>query len=363
MLIPLSTSYFLYSNFNDTETVELSIICRSDVYSSCPLNLSNKPPSRKNQSWGDYIKDFKCATTTQNTLLFEYEINHDEINKSIILTIKQLPRGGSTTKTLLYRDVFDRKVEASIFDTLLLNTTKLLQAQQSEIEILKKIGTDNLQTIASLTEDIRNSIIFKNSLSNESIRKFMLILNAKKRRIAELESKDTTLPIVTWNIIDSKSLSTSIKPSKKTSFDDKTVNVHELSEHDNDNDNDSHTDSNKNERDKLQRSSRKRHDRSIEDCSQDSDESFEPHAKRQQRRNAAISVTTRVTTRSCNEGAFGTCTLDNTVHNETTQSIPAAGANLLESQARSHIGSSSVGGGPVKKKRSLFDDSSSDRDS
>ena len=69
----------------------------------------------------------------------------------------------------------------------------------SKITELNSICQENEILIKNLTEDIDNSVQLKTSLQNDLIKKFLVLLNSKKRRIADLESEDATLPIITMS--------------------------------------------------------------------------------------------------------------------------------------------------------------------
>ena len=234
--------YFVHTHF-DLEAVQLNIICNSRVYFAPLLNSDNKPAPRKNQSWEDYVNTLRQALECYNAQLFEYDINCvDDGLSNIEFTIKEFPKEGSTIKTLLYRSSFALKTQnesETSMNTILMSTCTLLQNFSNEVQLLKSLHQENQSVISSLTQDVDSSTKFKDNLQTNLIKKFLVLLNSKKRRIAELESDEATLPIMTMSTSMNNDKTVSSSSSSSSSCRQPSISTKKRNSSDNSNCDDS----------------------------------------------------------------------------------------------------------------------------
>lgn len=180
-------NYFLWTTIDTAAdnggAFSMVITNISNVWSRTNLDIHMKPTSRKDEKTGDYFATLQNAFEIRES--FEYDIL--TVSSHITFTIKERISSSSTTTALLAKIDIPIAINpceqlVGLFESLVV----VMSCKNRQIIDLRRECNDRGFAVSDLRREVDDFVGFKDKFQDQILRKMCILLNTKKRRIAEL---------------------------------------------------------------------------------------------------------------------------------------------------------------------------------
>jgi hypothetical protein len=187
MMILKISDYYVWSELSSS-SVKFFVICGSNAWTSVVFDENHsdfKPVSRKNQVWSEYFNSVRQSLSCVDSEQYDYIFKQDDMG--LLFSVRQIVHN-ATDKIKI--KLFECRLPAAESPQLIVDMfLSKSVSQQEEIYKLENMYNESISMIQVLRQDIESMSAWKDSLQDTMLQNFLVLLNSKKLRIVELETK------------------------------------------------------------------------------------------------------------------------------------------------------------------------------